>query len=381
LACSIINDEANAVYNPASCRKKFTMQTIGLSILIFFIISFILSLAAVGFVLWLSHKNLWYDHINERKIHNGDIPRLGGIGFSTVFFLVAAVICFMPYESVSDLRYLPCLFALFLILILGVYDDFRPIASHYKLLGQFAAALIVISPGFIFRRIVYFDIGDLPVALSNIITFFWIVGLSNAINLIDGIDGLAGGLSGLIALFYGLIFYFNGASPQKVLFCAALAGVVAGFLIFNAPLPMAKIFMGDCGSQFLGFLLALLPLLTKDDSPSALPVPYAAALLMIPIFYTIAAVWRRIRDGRRIDFPDTSHVHHKLLNLGLRVRQVDAVLYSLQIILGVLVFISVRLKGLHSLYVLGAAYMIGISFFALIHFKNRAVMAKVKNCA
>ncbi|MDR0473283.1 MAG: undecaprenyl/decaprenyl-phosphate alpha-N-acetylglucosaminyl 1-phosphate transferase [Treponema sp.] len=280
----------------------------------------------------------------------------------------------MPIGSASGLRYLPCLFALFLILVSGVYDDFRPVASHYKLLAQSVAALIVIIPGFTFQRIVYFPIGSLPVALGYAITLLWIVGLSNAINLIDGIDGLAGGLSGLIALFYGLIFYFNGVPFQKILFCTALVGVVAGFLVFNAPFPKAKIFMGDCGSQFLGFLLALLPLLAKDDSRVALPVPYAAALLMIPIFDTTAAAWRRIREGRRIDEPDTFHVHHKLLNLGLSVRQVDAVLCGLQVILGVLVFVSVHLDGLPSLYVLGGAYIIGLVFFTVVHYKNCAVV-------
>jgi UDP-GlcNAc:undecaprenyl-phosphate GlcNAc-1-phosphate transferase len=146
-----------------------------------------------------------------------------------------------------------------------------------------------------------------------------------------------------------------------------------GFLLFNAPLPKAKIFMGDCGSQFLGFLLALLPLLGRQDSPAALPVPYAMALLLIPIFDIIAAVWRRIRDGQKVFSPDKSHTHHKLMNLGLDALRVNVVLCSLQVIIGVVVFISIYLEGMLSLYVLSIAYLLVIAFFSTIHFKNRAL--------
>jgi UDP-GlcNAc:undecaprenyl-phosphate GlcNAc-1-phosphate transferase len=345
----------------------------GLTVLIFFVVSFGLSLAAVALVLKFSHKNGWFDHANERKIHNGHVPRLGGIGFIIAFSIIAVVICVMVKEAESGLRYLPCLFALFLIMFFGAYDDFRPLKSRYKLTVQIIAAIIVLIPGFIFKRIAYFDIGVLPVPLGYAITFLWIVGVTNAVNLIDGIDGLAGGLSGIIALFLGIIFFSYGNHPQNVLFCVALVGVILGFLVFNAPLPKARLFMGDCGSQSLGFLLALLPLLEWQDGPANLPVPYAAALLMIPIFDTVAAVWRRSREHVSIFTPDKSHIHHKLMNLGFSDRGVDIVLYGLQIILGVLTFISIRLDGLPSLYVLGIAYAIGIGFFAVIHFKNRAI--------
>jgi len=341
-----------------------------LTVLIFFIFSFVLSLAAVGLILWLSRKKKWFDHTNERKIHNGSISRIGGIGFIVAFSLMAVAICFVTRETEPALRYLPCLFALLLVMFFGAFDDFRPLASRYKLTVQIIAALFVIIPGFIFRRIAYLDFGILPEPLGYVITLLWIVGVTNAINLIDGIDGLAGGLSGIIAVFLGIIFFSYGKSPQNVLFCAALIGVILGFLVFNAPLPKARIFMGDSGSQSLGFLLALLPLLERQDGPANLPVPYVAALLLIPIFDTIAAVWRRAREGISIFTPDKSHVHHKLMNLGFSDRGVDIILYSLQIILGVVTLIAIRLDGLPSLYVLGIAYIIAIGFFAMIHFKS-----------
>jgi UDP-GlcNAc:undecaprenyl-phosphate GlcNAc-1-phosphate transferase len=128
--------------------------------------------------------------------------------------------------------------------------------------------------------------------------------------------------------------------------------------------------MGDGGSQFLGFMLAVLPLLDRGNAESSLPLPYAAALLMIPILDTTAAVWRRVRDHRRIDSPDRAHIHNKLMNLDLGASGVIAVLYTLQIVLGVLVFISIKIPGVLSIVVLGIACIIGAGFFSAVHFLN-----------
>ncbi|MDR0315265.1 MAG: undecaprenyl/decaprenyl-phosphate alpha-N-acetylglucosaminyl 1-phosphate transferase [Treponema sp.] len=332
-------------------------------------------------MLHLSHKRAWYDHVNERKIHSGEIPRLGGIGFGLAFIIIATFISFFTRQMDFTIRFLPCVIALFISLVFGVLDDFRPLVPRNKLLLQFVAALLVIIPGFTFERIIFLDSSGF---LSNLgwlsypITFLWLVGLTNAVNLIDGVDGLAGGLSALIALSFAVIFFSFTETISVELFCICLFGVLLGFLVFNAPLPRAKIFMGDGGSQFLGFALALLPLLGEDETRAALPVLYAAALLAIPIFDTIAAVWRRIRDHRRIDSPDTFHVHHKLLNLGFGARGVNAILYSLQIVLSVLVFISIQVNGWRSLAILGIAYFVAITFFAIIHFLNRRIIAAAR---
>jgi UDP-GlcNAc:undecaprenyl-phosphate GlcNAc-1-phosphate transferase len=134
--------------------------------------------------------------------------------------------------------------------------------------------------------------------------------------------------------------------------------------------------MGDGGSQFLGFILALLPLISGRNTPSALPLFYAAALLLIPIFDTAAAVWRRLRDGRRIDSPDKSHIHHKLMNMGFSYRGIDGLLYGLQIVISVLVFLSIRLQGIPSLLILAGAYLIGVLFFIVIHYANRRAVRR-----
>jgi UDP-GlcNAc:undecaprenyl-phosphate GlcNAc-1-phosphate transferase len=344
--------------------------------IVVFVTSFVLAIIAVALVLRLSHKKSWYDQVNERKIHTGDIPRLGGIGFATAFVITAFFTNFFVDTGGFGLRFLPVLLAMILIFVSGVYDDFRPLAPRYKLLIQFVAALGVLIPGFTFHRILYPGWGFLSDLnwLRYPLTFVWIVGLTNAINFIDGIDGLAGGVSVLAALTFAFIAFSFSESNSTVLFCICLAGALGGFLVFNAPFPQAKIFMGDGGSQFLGFTLALLPLIEERSSPAALPVPYAAALLAIPIFDTIAAVWRRLRDGKRIDSPDKSHIHHKLMNLTLSARRADGVLWGLQIVLGVLAYLSVRTGGWLSLVILGAAYLVIITFFTTIHFLNRRAM-------
>jgi UDP-GlcNAc:undecaprenyl-phosphate GlcNAc-1-phosphate transferase len=342
-------------------------------VLIFFAATGVFSTVLVALILRLSHHKSWYDHINDRKIHSGDVPRLGGFGFSLVFLASAVIIVAFVQTVNSGIRYLPCFIGIFIIIVFGAWDDFRPIKPLIKLLIQILAALCVILSGFTFRRIIYFDGGILEKIplLGYSITLLWIVGLTNAINLIDGVDGLAGGISTIIALTYALIFFRFAEFPLLALLCICLTGSIFGFLVFNAPIPKAKIFMGDGGSQFLGFTLSLMPLLEERQSIAQLPLMYAAALLLIPIFDTTAAVWRRVRDKKRIDQPDRAHIHHKLMNLGFSHPKIDATLLGLQLFLSVLVFISLQFQGWLSHVILGFAYLSALIFFAVLHFMNR----------
>ncbi|MDR2096150.1 MAG: undecaprenyl/decaprenyl-phosphate alpha-N-acetylglucosaminyl 1-phosphate transferase [Treponema sp.] len=333
---------------------------------------FVLSVLAELAILRICRKKSWYDSINERKIHTGNIPRLGGISFATVFILCTLFINFFLLEPHFSRRFLLPLSGLILVLVSGVLDDFRPMQPRHKLLLQIIAALCVIVPGFSFQQILF---EEDPGWLRYPVSFFWIIGLTNAINLIDGVDGLAGGLAFLAALTYAAIFVLNGDNNAVILLCISLTAAIGGFLVFNLPLPKACIFMGDGGSQFLGFILAVLPLIEMRESVSApqnIPLLPAAAVLSIPIFDTVAAIWRRIRDGRRIDSPDKAHIHHKLMNLGLSSRGVDGVLYGLQILIGALVFFSVKGEGILSRSLLAVSFLVVILFFSLIHFLNQA---------
>jgi UDP-GlcNAc:undecaprenyl-phosphate GlcNAc-1-phosphate transferase len=348
--------------------------------------SFIISCVIVAQVLALSHKRSWYDSIDDRKIHSGDIPRLGGIGFASAFtcacFAITFVIPRLPAQFVPDstirLSFLFPLAAMILIFASGVFDDFKPMAPRYKLLIQIIAASLVVVPGYTFHSIIFTNLGMLSELnwLRYPLTMVWIVGLTNAVNLIDGVDGLAGGVSALAAVFFALTFSLIAGSSVMILICLCLSAALAGFLVFNMPFPRAKIFMGDGGSQFLGFVLALLPLINFGKEPIRFPLLYAAALLAIPIFDTFSAIWRRIRDRRRIDDPDKLHIHHKLMNLGFNARGVVGTLYALQITLGVLVCQSLRFSDIRSVIFLGAAYVTAVGFFIAIHFVNLHVVRK-----
>jgi UDP-GlcNAc:undecaprenyl-phosphate GlcNAc-1-phosphate transferase len=337
------------------------------------ILSFVLSVIAVVVVLKISLKQSWFDRIDERKIHNGNVPRLGGIGFAVVYIAMAGFITLFYPEFSPGIRFLAPIAALIIILASGAADDFHPLRPLLKLIFHSISALCVILPGFVFSKPFFIESGPLALLGWTAIplTFIWIVGMTNALNLIDGVDGLAGGLSTLIALFYGAAFFLLEDSGPGLLFCLCLAAVLLGFLVFNAPLPKARIFMGDGGAYFLGFILALLPLIVNEDATNTLPMFYAGALVLIPVYDTVAAIWRRLRDHRRIDSPDKAHTHHKLMNLGLSDRQIDCVLYGLQILLGALVLISIKVKGVPSLILLAAAYLSALGFFASVHFLNR----------
>jgi UDP-GlcNAc:undecaprenyl-phosphate GlcNAc-1-phosphate transferase len=234
----------------------------------------------------------------------------------------------------------------------------------------------VLLSGHVFERLFFIDRIDVLgfsgwKVLRYPLTFLWIVGMTNAINFIDGVDGLAGGISLLGALSFGVIFGLRGMRGAPPLLCACLVSALLGFLVFNAPFPRAKIFMGDGGAYFLGFTLALLPLMGTGGGGVRLPIPYAVAVLLIPILDTTAAVWRRVRDRRRIDSPDRLHTHHKLMDLGLSARRIDGVLYSLQLGLSVLVYFAVKASGYGSLIILFLAYVVGIGFFTVLHFLSR----------
>jgi UDP-GlcNAc:undecaprenyl-phosphate GlcNAc-1-phosphate transferase len=337
------------------------------------ILSFLLSVTAVTLVLKISYKQAWFDRIDERKVHNGNVPRLGGLGFATVYIGVLFFITVFYPDFSPGARFLMPIAGLAVILGSGVTDDFRPLNPAIKLSFHGICALCVIVPGFTFARPFFVEAGPLVSLGWTAVpfTFIWIVGMTNAINLIDGVDGLAGGVSVIIALTYGAAFFLLEDSGPGFLFCLCLAAVLLGFLVFNAPLPKARIFMGDGGAYFLGFILALLPLIVHQGTVNTLPMFYAGALVLIPVYDTVAAIWRRLREHRRIDSPDKAHTHHKLMNLGLSDRQIDCTFYGLQVFLGALVLLSIKVKGALSLVLLAAAYLSALAFFAAVHFLNR----------
>ncbi len=340
-------------------------------------IVFVTSVVSILCVIAFTRHFGFYDLIDARKVHTGNIPRLGGIGI-IIGFVLGLVLFYMFRNSEFKLHNTiwPLIAGCTMIFIMGVWDDMTPWRARFKLLVQCSSAILIIVGGYTFSSItieplhltVNFGIMQFP------LTFLWIIGVTNAVNLIDGIDGLAGSISLIITLTYALFFYKTG-NEAAFLVCIVLAISISGFLVLNLPFPKAKIFMGDGGSQFLGFTLAVLPLMSGSDGLATIGLPYTGALLMIPIFDTIAAIWRRIREKRSIDSPDKLHLHHKLMMMGFSSRRVLFILIILQLIISILVSSSYWVGGLLSFVLLFTVYLLGVLFFYIIHIRKNKLLA------
>ena len=265
-----------------------------------------------------------------RRMHDHPIPRMGGLAIFFGFLL--SVLLFLPLTP--QLRGM--LMGGVIIVILGIFDDIFALPALPKLLVQIGAALVavlhgnviqVLSNPNIFSSDLYWDLGFLSVP----ITVVWIVGITNAVNLIDGLDGLACGVSTISSMTL-LVIALVVLEPDVALITAALAGGCLGFLPYN--LNPAKIFMGDTGSTFLGFILAVVSIqgLFKLYTIISFAVPFL--MLGLPIFDTCFAFIRRIAHGQSPMHADRSHVHHRLIDMGLNQKQAVAVLYLISAILG-----------------------------------------------
>lgn len=326
----------------------------------------------------ISNKYSLYDTTDERKIHTGNISRLGGVGilFGFAFGIIYFSLNGLFAQTTQNILFL--IPAAFLIVIMGVIDDLKNLNAKIKLLTQILAAILVILGGY---KIPDFKLANFSINFGIFtypITFCWILGITNAINLIDGLDGLSGGLSFISAITFAFFGYLNNNLPCTYI-SLVLAFAILGFLVYNLPLPKAKIFMGDGGSQFLGFILSLLPLITPNNTVT-ISLVHAIAILMIPIFDTLAAIWRRLREHRRIDSPDKFHMHHKLLLIGFSKRKTLFLVLILQVIVSILCILSLRLGQYTSLVLLFTVYLIGVFFFTLIHIGKTKALKKNENC-
>jgi UDP-GlcNAc:undecaprenyl-phosphate GlcNAc-1-phosphate transferase len=335
-----------------------------------------LNLVVIPTILRMAHRFKWYDLPNHRKIHTGLIPRLGGPGMY-LSFLCAALLTPLLVTVISrgtaavgyNLRFISLFVGISLIQAIGLIDDFRPIKALLKFFLQLLAAIIVTAGGFLIRSLTLPYLGSLSLGLfAYPITVLWLVGISNAINLIDGLDGLAGGISAFAALSMGIIALIQGAAVTSVL-CFALFGAILGFLVFN--LPPAKIFMGDSGSLFLGFSLAVFPLvggISKVSAFGTLLVP--VTLLTIPILDITTSVIRRLRTKVPIIHPDKEHIHHKLLDMGLNQRQILWVLYGFSLYLSVVAITSVILPREVNVYLILVVWAGSLLGYGLLYYVN-----------
>ncbi len=271
------------------------------------------------------------DAPNHRKVHSRIMPRLGGlaifIAFVAAYFVVSPAMDALKSDVVFGL-----LVGGVIVVVIGALDDRFDLSPKLKLLGQILAASVVVYSGVVID-LVNVPFGDGVISLEWLavpLTIFWIVGVTNAINLIDGLDGLSAGVSG-IATCTILVLALMMGNVTVVLLCAVLLGSIGGFLFYN--FHPAKIFMGDSGALFLGFTLATLSVLGfKQATVVSLLVPIM--ILGVPLSDTFFAIMRRWVNNLPISVADKSHLHHCLLQLGFSHRSTVLIIYGISLVFG-----------------------------------------------
>lgn len=268
------------------------------------------------------------DRPGERSVHGRPVPFLGGVAIFLAFAAAAAYA--VSVSGLQDRSAIGILIGGTFILLFGIVDDYVAFSPKVKLLGQVAAALILIAFGVKIDYITnplgegLLPLGDWTIPL----TIIWVVAVVNVMNLIDGLDGLAAGIAFLAAVTLTLSAWQlqqPATTVVAMLMAAALAGSVLGFLPYN--FYPARIFMGDGGSMFVGFALAAVSVEGSLKSPAAMTLAVPVLALGLPILDTLLAILRRWRQRRPIGQPDREHFHHRLLQLGLSQREAALVMY------------------------------------------------------
>ena len=325
-------------------HKRFSMRTY----LCVYLSSLFLALFTTPLVIRIARRLRIVDIPGARNIHVGATPNIGGVAICSSTMCLAVVVLFLSNatgDAFRDIRHeiIMLLLAGGFIFFVGLVDDVRAkgLAARTKFLAQLAAATAVCAAGIKIDSLVVPDWFTLRLGLfSWPLTLLWIVGITNAVNLSDGLDGLAAGICtvacGVIAIFAAL----RGQVVMVVLMLATL-GSLSGFLFFN--FNPAKIFMGDCGSMFLGFTIASSSVLCAVKSSTVIGFALPVLALGIPIFDTLFSMLRRFAARRSIFAPDSGHFHHRLLDLGLTQRHAVIAVYVMTLLvagLGMLMIVA-----------------------------------------
>ncbi len=314
--------------------------------LLTFAVSILITGILIPKIILIAFRKQLFDQPDARKIHRGIVPRLGGIAFFPAILFSVALVAGINLRGGNEIFALeleecviPLLFqvcAVILLYLVGIADDLIGVRYRAKFLVQILSGVLLVSSGMYignFYGLLWLD--QIPMWLSWIFTILVVVGIVNAINLIDGIDGLASGLSAIALITYAIVF-FQGGQYIYALVAAGAVGTLVPFFYYNVfgdPEKQKKIFMGDTGSLTTGLVLvfcsiAIVALYPVSAHPYAYnPVVIAVCPLMIPAFDVVRVYFHRLRCHRNPFLPDKSHIHHKLLALGMK--QSHALLFIL----------------------------------------------------
>lgn len=296
------------------------------NILEILIVTFVVSF----FLVFVSKKLAFHvgaiDIPNERKIHKKPMPRLGGLAIFCAFLFG-----YIMYGEINT-QMISIIISGLIIFILGLIDDIKPLDPKSKIVVQLIAASCIVFYGKLsFDEITFLGLYfKFPLILNQLIALFFIIGAINAFNFIDGMDGLCAGLSSIYFSTIAIIaFILNKLSGLDIILCLIMLGSTLGFLAHN--FPPAKIFMGDCGSTFIGYMVAVIALLGfKGATLTSLVIPIL--VLAIPIFDTLFAILRRLINHKKINMPDKEHLHHQLLKLKFSPRKSILIIYGIDIL-------------------------------------------------
>ena len=303
-------------------------------------LSLILSLILTPLFRQLAHTLHIVDNPNSRKVHEKAIPYLGGLSFYFTFFIILATTMFLKpvlFSTTFITNFKPIFLCSTIIVLMGIADDTLGLKASIKLLIQGIIGYLMYQKGFKINMFTLPFAGVIDLQQWSVVfTMVWFAAIMNAINLSDGLDGLAGGICFFSAASMGAIFFVNG-NLGLTIYCAILAGAILGFLKYN--FHPASIFMGDTGSLLLGYLLATAALLEHQKAISfiALLVPVIAT--MIPIIDTSMAIMRRLANKQHPFRADRKHLHHRLLDIGLSHKQTVLFIYFLSFYFGLFAFV------------------------------------------
>ena len=297
-----------------------------------FLAAFVLTFIQMPFTIKLAKKKGFLDvPKDERRVHKKPIPVGGGIA------MVITVTLLMLYYLPINKSLIMTLLASLVIALSGLYDDKKDLSPKLKFLFQILAGVLLVLGGMKIEFITNpFDSHDALFILNMLsipVTIFWVCGITNTINLIDGLDGLASGVSMICAISMFFITYNMGRYEVSMV-CALVAGACLGFLPFN--FNPAKIFMGDTGALYLGFMLSYISISGFLKQAAILMIFVPVLILGVPVFDTAFAMVRRKLSGKSMVEADKGHLHHRLLKMGLNQRQTVVILYSISAIFGVL---------------------------------------------
>ena len=298
-----------------------------------FIVYFFVSYLITPSIRLVALKFYVLDRKDDRKVHTKVITKLGGIAIYISFIIALLLGYLLEYELLKGTVF--SLGAMVvggtIIFILGVYDDVRGADAIIKFSTQIVATLILIKAGFLIERVIT-PFGVISFGYASIpITLLWVIGITNAINLIDGLDGLAAGIVSIVSLGLFTVIIYKQSSLLGAVMSISLTGACLGFLKYNW-FP-AKIFMGDTGSMFLGFIIASLAIESSCKSMTTISLLVPIIALGVPIIDTALAFIRRVSQRRHPFVADNSHIHHWLMKRGFSHYKVVILLYMVTLIL------------------------------------------------